>query len=218
MLGNWGADQRRFGDGVGARSQMLRIGWLPPFGGYLEERIRMWSNQTYYGGDTAHLVAGVPAHFPYHHYYDFSIRYSRPWNGLTVGGEALGGRDVFGKSFSRLSGFVRYGGDARTRDDGRVRRQRGAGRGRGAPQGAEVFVDAGGNANRVKIRSEKGIMRPSSKPRRHRQFGPHFAVGARRAVVDTNDLGARAEIDEVDDHPLIRFCAPWTIAIDSTVR
>ena len=35
VLGNWGADQRNFGDGVGARSQMLRIGWEPPFGGYL---------------------------------------------------------------------------------------------------------------------------------------------------------------------------------------
>ena len=35
VLGNWGADQRLFGDGVGARSQMLRIGWEPPFGGYL---------------------------------------------------------------------------------------------------------------------------------------------------------------------------------------
>ena len=41
VLGNWGADQRRFGDGVGARSQMLRIGWEPPFGGYLEERVRI---------------------------------------------------------------------------------------------------------------------------------------------------------------------------------
>ena len=35
VLGNWGADQRNFGDGVGARSQMLRVGWVPDFGGYL---------------------------------------------------------------------------------------------------------------------------------------------------------------------------------------
>ena len=51
VLGNWGADQRNFGDGVGARSQMLRVGWEPPFGGYLEERVRTLANQTYYGGD-----------------------------------------------------------------------------------------------------------------------------------------------------------------------
>ena len=40
VLGSWGADQRNFGDGVGARSQMLRVGWEPPFGGYLEARAR----------------------------------------------------------------------------------------------------------------------------------------------------------------------------------
>src|SRR5271154_5174742 len=52
VLGNWGADQRNFGDGVGARSQMLRVGWTPPFGGYLEERIRTVVNQNYFGGDS----------------------------------------------------------------------------------------------------------------------------------------------------------------------
>jgi hypothetical protein len=120
VLGNWGADQRNFGDGVGARSMMLRVGWEPDFGGYLEERIRTVVNQTYYGGDNRTYVPPPPGAFPYHHYYDFSIRYSRPWEGLTVGGEVFAGRDVYGKSFSRLSGFVRYGGDARTRDDGSV--------------------------------------------------------------------------------------------------
>ena len=100
VLGNWGADQRNFGDGVGARRQMLRVGWEPPFGGYLEERVRTLVNQTYYGGDFARYSPGTGA-FPYHHYYDFSVRYSRPWKDLTVGGEVLGGRDVFGKSFSQ---------------------------------------------------------------------------------------------------------------------
>jgi hypothetical protein len=42
--GNWGAQERIFGDGVGARSQMLRIGWETPFGGYLEERVRSLVN------------------------------------------------------------------------------------------------------------------------------------------------------------------------------
>ena len=116
VLGAWGADQRNFGDGVGARSQMLRVGWEPPFGGYLEERIRSLANQTYYGGDFR-SYSGIPA-FPYHRYYDVTVRYSWPWHGMTLGGEAFGGRDVDGKSFSRLSAFVRYGGDARTRDDG----------------------------------------------------------------------------------------------------
>ncbi len=201
VLGNWGADQRRFGDGVGARSQMLRIGWLPPFGGYLEEQVHVVANQTYYGGDTRTYIAGVPA-FPYHHYYDFAVRYSRPWNGLTVGGEAMEGRDVFGKSFTRLSGFVRYGGDSRTRDadeyDGGEEQAT-----PGTPKGTEVFVDAGANANRVKVDLQKGFPTTTT----NTQFGPHFALGARRAVSEHNDLGVRAEIDEVDKHSLIQFRA-----------
>ena len=80
---------------------MLRIGWEPPFGGYLEERVRTLVNQTYYGGDLRQYSATTSA-FPYHHYYDFTVRYSRPWKDLTVGGEVLAGRDVDGKSFSRI--------------------------------------------------------------------------------------------------------------------
>lgn len=201
VLGNWGADQRRFGDGVGARSQMLRVGWLPPFGGYLEEQVHLVANQTYYGGDTRTYLPGVPA-FPYHHYYDFAVRYSRPWNGLTVGGEAMEGRDVFGKSFSRLSAFVRYGGDSRTRDvdeyDNAEETPPPA-----APKGTEVFLDAGLNANRVK--ADLGKELPVSTT--NTQFGPHFALGARRAVSEHNDLGVRAEIDEIDKHSLIQFRA-----------
>jgi hypothetical protein len=224
--GNWGADQRNFGDGVGARSMMLRVGWEPDFGGYLEERIRTVVNETYYGGDNRNYVPPPPGAFPYHHYYDFSIRYSRPWEGLTVGGEVFAGRDVYGKSFSRLSGFVRYGGDARTRDTGAVDE---ADADETADEvnhhGAEVFVDAGANANEVKINLNEvringaPVQQTSTTPL---NFGPHFAVGARRAVSDTNDLGARVELDQIDDHLLIglraldyrhRFDSPFTFSL-----
>jgi hypothetical protein len=183
---------------------MLRVGWMPPFGGYLEERVRTLANQTYYGGDNRTFVP-TPGAFPYHHYYDFSIRYSRPWKGLTVGGEAFGGRDVDGKSFSRLSAFVRYGGDSKTRDD--------VSYGADADDddephdvdhhGAEVFVDAGVNANRVRTDLEPGIPITNSKLK----FGPHFGLGARRAVSNTNDLGVRGEVDQVDGHTLISLRA-----------
>ncbi|MGO9949167.1 MAG: capsule assembly Wzi family protein [Steroidobacteraceae bacterium] len=225
VLGTWGADQRNFGDGVGARSMMLRVGWEPEFGGYLEERIRTLVNQTYYGGDNRTYVPPPPGAFPYHHYYDFSIRYSRPWNALTVGGEVFAGRDVYGKSFSRLSGFVRYGGDARTRDDGSVGdSDDDEAAGEVNHHGAEVFVDAGANANEVKINLNEvringvPVQQISTTPL---NFGPHFAVGARRAVSDTNDLGARVELDQIDDHLLIglraldyrhRFDSPFTFS------
>jgi hypothetical protein len=199
VLGNWGADQRNFGDGVGARSQMLRLGWTPPFGGYLEERIRTVANQTYFGGDNR-IYTGAPA-FPYHRYYDASITYSRPWNDVTLGGEVVAGRDVYGKSFGRLSGFVRYGGDKRTRDDvaNDDDDESGNGTHQTDPRGAEVFVDVGANANKVRTDLEPGIPITSSKL----NFGPHFGLGARRAVTDYGDLGVRLELDQIDDHLLI---------------
>ena len=196
VLGNWGADQRNFGDGVGARMQMLRVGWEPPFGGYLEERVRTVANQTYFGGDTrVYSAANVP--FPYHHYYDFTVRYSRPWKDLTIGGEVLGGRDFDGKSFSRLSGFVRYGGDERTRDDDSLNEDSYG----GGPDahGAEVFVDAGMNVNQVRVSLQPTIPATTSKW----GFDPHIGVGARRAVSANNDLGVRVEADQVDGHSLL---------------
>ena len=184
VLGSWGGDQRVFNDGVGARSQMLRIGWEPPFGGYLEERVRTLVNQEY----------GI---VPYRHYLDVTVRYSRPWKDLTVGGEAMAGRDVFGQSFSRISGFVRYGGTQHTReyeesDDDSTENAE-------DPSGTEFFVDAGVNANRVKADLQKGLPTTQSDV----GFGPHVAFGARRPVSDNNDLGVRVEFDEVQSHGLI---------------
>jgi hypothetical protein len=196
VLGNWGADQRNFGDGVGARSEMLRVGWEPRFGGYLQARIRTLTNQGYYGGDSRdYSAANVP--FPYHRYLDLSLSYSRPWKDLTVGGELFGGRDIYGKSFSRLSGFVRYGGDERTRDEGALDEDSDG----GAPEEhrAERFVDAGMNVNRVRTDLEPGIPITTSKW----AFDPHIGIGARRAVSANNDLGVRVEVDEVDGHSLI---------------
>jgi Capsule assembly protein Wzi len=188
VLGTWGGDQRIFNDGVGARSQMLRVGWEPPFTGYLEGRVRYLVNQEY-------------GAFAYKHYSDFTLRYSRPWNELTVGGEALGGSDVFGKSFVRLSGFVRYGGEQRSRsydetdDDAADSTDEHHG---------ELFVDAGVNANRVRIDLQKGLPVTTSSA----AVGPHIGVGARRSVSQTNDLGVRVEYDgDVDGHGLIGFRA-----------
>jgi len=36
------------------------------------------------------------------------VLYSRSWNELYVGGELHLGRDVFGRSFSRVSAFIRF--------------------------------------------------------------------------------------------------------------
>jgi Capsule assembly protein Wzi len=195
VTGNWGGDQRSFGDGVGARSQMLRIGWTPPFGGYLEERVRILQNESYAYVVIPTLFGPPPA---YHRYYDLTVRYTHPWKDLTLGGEIDAGRDVFGRSYSRISGFVRYGGDARTRDDGADDEE--TERSDANPHRVELFVDAGANANKLRIDLEKGLPIETTSV----AFGPHFALGARRAVSENNDLGARLELDgDVDGHTLV---------------
>ncbi len=197
--GNWGAQERVFGDGVGARMQMLRIGWEPQFGGYLQERVRTVANENYYGGDSRQYSPGAPAPYVYHHYYDFTATYSHPWKDTTIGGEVMYGRDIFGESFWRLSGFLRYGGDSKTRDDGEVEDE--SYQGGANPKGAEVFADVGVNINRVTVNLDPEIPQYNTPVGE----GPHFAVGARRAVSANNDLGARAEIDEIQSHMLIGF-------------
>jgi hypothetical protein len=96
-----------------------------------------------------------------------------------------------------LSGFVRYGGDERTRDDGSLNEDSYG----GGPDahGAEVFVDAGMNVNKVRASLQPTIPATSSKW----GFDPHIGAGARRAVSDNNDLGVRVEADQVDGHSLL---------------
>lgn len=195
VLGNWGADQRNFNDGVGARSLMGRIGWEPPFGGYLEERVRTLVNQSYYGGDLRTYSALAPPPYPYHHYYDFTVTYSHPWAGTTLGGEVMAGHNVDGKSFARFSAFVRYGGDARTRNDETIDEDSYGG-GPALP-GAELFVDLGASENRVHTSIEPALPQLTSS-----DLDPHVGVGARRAVSANNDLGVRLEVDEADSHLL----------------
>jgi hypothetical protein len=191
VTGAWGAQQRLFNDGVGARSEMLRIGWEPPFGGYLEEQVRYLVNQNY-------------GEYPYKHFSEALVRYTYPWRDLTLGGEVIVGRDVFGQSFSQVSGFVRYGGDQRSRDyaagiaasDEDTDGESGV---LGTPD-AELFVDAGVTASRVIINLEPNIPITTTPV----GFGPHLAIGARRAVSANNDLGVRLELDDgIDGHSLI---------------
>jgi hypothetical protein len=175
VLGHWGADRRVFEDDVGAQTHMLRIGWNPPFGGYLQLQARTVANESYGAND-------------YERGYDGALSYSRGIYGFTVGAEVLAGRDVFGESFSRIAGFVRFGdgwdtggaADAWAEDVER-------------PNGAELFVDAGINFSELAIRLD-------GSPAQTESLGAaaHFAIGARRAVSARSDLGVRAEFDDID--------------------
>jgi hypothetical protein len=216
VTGNWGANQRLFNQGVGAREHMLRAGWVPAFGGYLEEQIRVVANQPYAAnGEQRTYIAGTPG-YPYHHYRDFTLRYSLPWKGTVVGGEVLAGKDEFGMSFSRLSAFVRYGGDEHLRaayaadaDDGSAAAS--------DPAGGERFVDLGAGVSKTRADLQIGIPAIHSNP----GLGEHLGLGARRAVSEHADLGVRAEFDEVHGVALIgvrpidwryRFDGPFALS------
>ncbi len=95
VLGHWGADYRVVGDGVGARSAMLRVVRHATGGGSVSAVYRTLDNQSYSAPDYSRARL-------------LEVRYSRPWRQFHVGTELYAGRTVFGDSFSMLGVFVRY--------------------------------------------------------------------------------------------------------------
>jgi hypothetical protein len=95
VIGHWGADWRVLNDGVGARSWMAQVAWEPRFGGLLEGTYRSLDNQHY---TTETYVPGS----------NFDLRYSHQWRQFLMGAELSFGRDVFGATYSRVSGFLRF--------------------------------------------------------------------------------------------------------------
>lgn len=201
VIGHWGGDERvTLNDAVGAQSHTVKLDWQAPFGGFAELRLRTLQNESYGLGD-------------YERAYDGMVRYSQPFRGFTVGAEVFAGRDVFGESFSRVAAFVRYTGDdgfltpARTFDSTASY---------GVDNSAEVFVEAGAAYNSVRIDLD------ATSPFTESNTGAHIAIGARRGVSDSSDLGARLELDDVDGHNLLsvraidyryRFANPLALSV-----
>ncbi len=200
VTGNWAADQREFGDGVGGRSAMAHLRWDATFGGLVELRYRILENEAYSG-------------IPYHHFHEVTLGYSRPWDGFVVGGEIDSGSDVFGNSFARLSGFVRLGdrGSSNISASGTDSITEG-------DEGNQLFVDAGAGSLRVK--TDLTGTEPKTTGPSH--TGAHLGLGARRAVSEHSDLGARVEYDDLDGRGLLgvrlidyryRFANPLALGV-----
>jgi hypothetical protein len=200
VTGHWFGDQRQFGDAVGGQSNMLRLGWEPPFGGVLEAQIRTLTNASY-------------SSVPYRHEINASVRYSYPWKDFIVGGEVDLGHDVFGERFTRLAGFLRLGDGVRgSSSDSQEHASQPQ-----AAGGAEVFLDAGMNVNQVQV--DLTDLTPRTKT--PVAYAPHLAFGARRAVAEHQDLGVRIELDDINRHTLIgvraldyryRFAGPLALS------
>ena len=181
VIGLWGADWRVPRNGVGARSQSLALQWNLRRGASLDLTLRSLQNQNY---TTIH----------YRRASELSAQYSAPVGSVRAGGELTVGRDVFGDHYVRLSAFARG-------LDGSTGYVDAAGK---AESGASMFVDAGVALSRVRTsRDTPGSPSSTSAAK----LSPHLGLGVRRAASQRNDLGARIELDRVDDHALIALRA-----------
>ncbi len=192
VIGSWFGDQRVFPDAVGGNSWMARLGWSAPFGGLLQLQYRTLQNQSY----------GLNQ---YQREQDLSLGYSRPWREYTLGAEVEAGKDYFGNSFSRVSGFVRLdpdgGGFATAMADALNPSSSNypEGEADGESKQAQVFVEAGINEYRLRTDLSDEDTRTTAP----RKSTLHVALGARRAVSDHSDLGTRIEFDDVASHSLV---------------
>ena len=183
VTGNWGADQRIFRNEIGARSNMVRLAWDATFGGLLELRYRTLQNENY-----------TVVH--YDRYHELTLGYSRPFKGMVLGGEVDTGRDSFGASFTRIAGFIRYNDMSSGLGAAFANLSEGGG---SDEKKGEIFVDAGAIHYQLKTDLENS----NDKTTDSWKNGYHFAIGARRAVSEHNDLGTRVELDDIDGHSLV---------------
>jgi hypothetical protein len=201
VVSNWFGDERVFGDGVGGRSAMARLGWNPSFGGQLYLRYRTLQNQVY-------------GAIPYERFHQTTLGYSHPWKGFILGGELDNGQDVFGRTFSRVAGFVRY--DDNSQSFGARQDSSEGGADVASEAGTELFLTAGVNAYRVRYDLTDRATRTMGRS----ESGTHFAIGARRPVTDHSDLGVRVDVDDIAGHNVTgfrlvdyryRFDSPWAL-------
>jgi len=164
---------------------MLRIGWELPMGGLVHIRARTLAN--------VESLNNGRGRTDYERMYDLTVGYSRAAAGYTVGAEMMAGRDVFGDNYTRVEGYFRFASE--WADVGRAA----AYTPRTRPDGAELFVDAGLNANRVQVTVD--YLQPRQKT--ETEYAPHFAVGARRPASTNGDVGVRVELDSINEEYLL---------------
>ena len=204
-IGNWFGDQRvlatstTLADQVGGQSNMLRIGWTPPFGGYMQLRLRSLSNE----------AQTIYATYPYRNEYMGSLRYTRPWHGYAVGAALQMGSDVFGAHYIRLEGTVTDGSALFSGDS------TGAGAFEGKrPKGDWLFVQTGVNYYRM-------LVNPMSTERFYTRWAgsPDLTIGALRRISKHQDIGVALDADAISGRLMLglrmidyRYRFTWPIA------
>ena len=187
VLGQWGAQWRRPGDGVGAQSNALELIWEPGGGRQLDLQYRTVLNGNYTGGN-------------YQRAHELALSVSRPWRSLQAGVRIDGGRDEYGDSFGRIAAFARYTGQRSTltpyydsEDDTKNAEADAISTAAAERHKVERFVDLGMFTSKMDYEQDAGAVPPVNST--HGSF--HLGVGVRRAFSRYNDFGARIEFDNV---------------------
>lgn len=185
VIGHWFGDQRQFGDALGGNSQMMRLGWRASSNDYWQVILRRLRN------DSRWVPFGITP-VSYETMHEAQLSYFTKWKGHEIDSDLSVGRDVFGKSFIRLSGAVdlvqsmprnrRTGVDIDTESDS-----------------VSLFIDAGVHRTTLtKIFFSRELHQALPA-----ESGVHVGLGARRSVSEHSDLGVRAELDRVDGSSLL---------------
>ncbi len=186
VLGQWGAQWRRPGDGVGAQSHALELIWDLDSGRELDLQYRTVTNGSYTG-------------FAYQHAQEVALSVSLPWRSLQVGARVDGGRDEYGATFGRLAAFARYAGthyesDSYAGTDESAESEAAIAAAEAASRHVEYFVDLGMFSSKLDYEQDAGAVPAVNST--HGSF--HMGLGVRRAMNRRNDFGARVEFDNVD--------------------
>ena len=197
VLGQWGAQWRYPGDGVGAQSHALELIWDLGGNRQLDLQYRTVMNDV---RPATSFFRGIS----YKRAQELSISASFPWRTLQLGARIDGGRDEYGDSFGRLAAFARFAGpppNARYEvpseedeasdavpDEAAVKSANVASR------RVEAFVDVGMFSSWTDYEQDAGSV-PAVKTT---NGSVHLGLGVRRAFTPTNDFGTRIEFDSVD--------------------
>jgi hypothetical protein len=200
VIGNWGADWRASGDGVGAQSVMAQAAWTFPSGDEASVRVRTLQNQPY-------SVLSTPP-IDYHRATMLTVEYAQPRDGYTRGLQIDAGTDVYGKGYGRLGAFARFDGGKRTDDRSYMDEEDSDTE---ADEAAEAhrerferFVDLGASGGRLELNyGGFSSAQEAAKPSEVQVLSAHLGLGARKRVAPHQDLGVRIEVDDFDSKAML---------------
>jgi len=183
VIGHWFGDQRLLNDDAGGISHMLRFGWQPGDGDYVQAMYRTLKNNTYTSLD-------------YENMQELGLAYSFPWKGHMIGAGLYAGSDIFGSRYLRLNTSLNFGqGWPATTTNA-------ASSTSDVDDRTDLFVDIGVASGNIKAYC--GPFQIANNDKWIRYSGdPHLGFGVRRSLSEHSDLGTRIEWDHINGRSIL---------------